>query len=403
MASISGQNTSNIDQVDGFFTTQGGGSGITAPPVLTSGTQAAQVGSSWFNPDVTYGFFRGAATTHKFVKMASIHSYGQYIGIKANGELWYWANSSTYGQAMFTTLNAWTRYGTDSDWTDVTGGQITWGFIKGGDFYFMGYGGWRMRGDGGTGTEISPTLISSSETWEAVSMSNQTTCIRNTSGEMFFAGYNSDYGTGQGTTSGQTATFTQEQNGLTGVTHHMAGYRRCVMVRGGSIYTTGNNQNLMAGPLIASSADINGPTLTYSGTDIVSVATFGDDATLAITTGGQIRMAGEGGQYPRPDNSNVDQKGTTGQANEAFSVLTGAGTGWTFIGGGKTASSSNWAYGIKNGEAYIGGTYTNALGLVMGHSVGTNVWKRIGTTSNFVAIDMTGGNTNEMHCAFSTS
>lgn len=402
MASISGQNTSNIDQVDGFFTTQGGG--VSAQPVVTNGTQLGQNGQPWFNPTLSAEFFRGPqTTTHKFVKMASISSYGQYVGVKANGELWYYAQSNTYGQGLFTTLNAWTRYGTDTDWTDVTGGQITWGFIKGGDFYFMGYGGWRMRGDGGTSTETSPTLISSTETWEAVSMSQQTTCIRNTSGEMFFAGYNSDYGTGQGTTAGQTATFTQEQNGLTGVTFHAAGYRRCVMIRGGQIYTTGNNQNTMAGPLVGGTADINGPILTYSGTDITQVACIGDDATLAITTGGQIRFAGEAGSYARPDNSTVDQKGTTGQANEAFSILTAAGTGWSFILGGKSASSSNYAAGIQNGQAFIGGSYTYLFGTVMGHPTLTSQWKRIGTTSNFVFIDISGGQTGEVHGAFCTS
>ena len=401
MASISGQNTSNIDQVDGFFTTQGGG--LNANPIVTDGTQLGQNGSSWFNTNLTREYFRGPTTTHKFVKMASIHSFGQYIGIKANGEIWYYANVNTYGQSFFTTLNAWTRYGTDSDWTDVTGGNICWGFIKGGGFYFMGYGGWYMRGDGSTSNTTQPTLITSTETWEAVSMSSQITSIRNTSGEMFFSGYNNDYGTGQGTTAGQTTTFTQEQNALSGVTFHTAGYRRCIMVRGGQIFTTGNNQGIMAGPLVGTNADIDGPILTYSGTDIAQVAPFGDDATLAITTGGQIRFAGEASQYPRPDNSNTDQKGTTGQANEAFSILTGAGTGWTFIGGGKTYANANWGYGIQNGQAKIGGGYTSDIAKVMGYPSSTNLWKQIGTTSNFVTIDISGGNINELHCAFSTS
>lgn len=401
MASISGQNTSNIDQVDGFFTTQGGG-GVNPEPILTSGTQAANVAQIWFNSNLNSGFFRGPATTHKFVKVASLHSYGQIIGIKSNGELWYYANSNTYGQGMFTTLNAWTQYGTDTDWTDVTGGQITWGFIKGGNFHFMGYGGWGMRGDGNTFTTNYPELISSTETWEAVSMSNQLTAIRNTSGEMFFSGYNYDYGTGQGTTSGITNPFTQEQNGLTGVTFHTAGYRRTVMVRGGSIYTTGNNQNTMAGPLVSGTADINGPIITYSGTDITQVACFGDDATLAITTGGQIRMAGEGSQRSRPDNNTGDQKGTTGQANEAFSILTGAGSGWTFIGAGKTTSQGNYGFGIKGGAAYFGGTYTNVIGEIFGAALSIN-WRTIGTTTNFVTLGIFGGNTNEIHAVLSTS
>ena len=400
MASISGQNTSNIDQVDGFFTTQGGGA--TAAPVVTNGTQLGQVSEAWFNTAITPDFFRSPTTTHKFVKLASLHDFGQYIGIKANGELWYYANVSTYAQGMFTTLNAWTQYGTDTDWTDVTGGQICWGFIKGGNFHFMGYGGWRMRGDGGADSPIYPELISSAETWEEVSMSNQTTCIRNTSGEMFFAGYNYDYGTGQGTTAGQTATFTQEQNSLTGVTYHTAGYRRCIMVKGGSIYTTGNNQNLMAGPLVSTNADINGPIITYSGTDITKVSSFGDDATLAITTGGQIRFAGSGSQYPRPDNSSMNQQGTTGQSNEAFSILTGAGSGWTYIGGGKTTSASNYGFGIQNGQAKIGGAYSSGIGAVMG-GVATGQWKQIGSTSNFVTLNLSGATTDEIHCAFSTS
>ncbi len=68
MASISGQNTSNIDQVDGFFTTQGGGA--TAAPVVTNGTQLGQVGEAWFNTAITPEFFRSPTTTHKFVKLA---------------------------------------------------------------------------------------------------------------------------------------------------------------------------------------------------------------------------------------------------------------------------------------------------------------------------------------------
>ena len=228
MASISGQSTSNIDNVDGFFTTQGGGSGITANSIDAAGSTGTQtIGSGVIsaNPDVTLDFNIGASVTTRFTKIEGGAESNNFVAITANGELWYnYAPGATY--ANWTTSDStWRRYGTDTDWDDISmdGSQNVVMAVRDGNLWFVGYGASRHRGDGSTSSESSWVEIQDSLTWSKIRLGYRKSIAITTSGHVYFSGYNYDYMTGQGTQSGSTATRTRDQNSLTGVTEAEGG------------------------------------------------------------------------------------------------------------------------------------------------------------------------------------
>jgi len=402
MASISGQNTSNIDQVDGFFTTQGG-SGISPNPIATTGTQLTAGGSLPFNPSVPVDFNRSPVNSNVFVKMTASGQYNQILAIKADGTLWYYATQTSWISGFVSTLNAWTQYGTDTDWEDVEGGSITWAFIKGGEYWFMGYGGYRTRGDGTTLSSSSPVLINNSKTWTQCAMSLNNLVLLSSDGQVWTAGRNLDYGTGQGTTSGYTTTLTREQNNITGATFINAGYYATTFISGGNIYHTGNNQGPWAGPLIGtSSADVNGPTLSYNGGDMVQLTAIGSRSALGIDTSGNIRFSGEAGQRQRPDNNTTDHKATSG-TNIQWGTITGIGLGgWTYVKMGAQSSAVYGCIGIRNGQIWMGGTSINTI--LESITTGTNgYWRQIGTSSNGSTGIVAGTSTVNVKAAYSFS
>lgn len=377
MASISGQSTTNIDQVDGFFTSQGGGA-VPEPLISGSGTQLYGYGTLPYNPSVSLEFNRGLISSNVFVKSAAAPVYRQFVAIKSDGTLWYYATDINWGTQFFTTLNAWTQYGTDTDWMDVTAGANNWGFIKGGFYYFMGYPAFGQRGDGNTSTTSQlPVQTNPSNLWTRVVFGQYNTALLNTSGEVYTCGRNINYGTGLGVTSGNTTTLTREQSNLTGVTDISASYNQLKMVVGGNVYHTGSNGSFNAGPLILSPADVNGPTLSYNGGDIDKVF-GGRSCCIAITTSGQVRHAGQGGGR-RVDNVSTNLGGTTGQPNEQFTLLTAAGSGWTHFDLPNTSSGFYvFHFGIKNGEVY-GSTFASFYEVI--NTTGSFNYYRIGSIS----------------------
>lgn len=376
MASISGQNTTNIDQVDGFFTTQGGGE---LPESVISGTgvQLSANSEMPWNPGITADFNLSPVANHVFVRVAVQQQWSQAIGIKADGTLWYIAKTTTYGQNFFTTLNAWTQYGTDTDWEDVTSSSLNWGFLKGGDYYFMGYGGYGMAGNGTTTTTSSPTLTSTALSFSKVRFGFGHTVLLTTTGEVYTCGQNNDYATGLGVNSGNTLALTRESASLTGVTDIAASYRTTRIVTGGNIYSSGNNQFNHAGPLIASASPTNGPTLGYNGGDINKVWTA-RNFTIGTTATGEVRHAGNGFGR-RVDGSNVNLTGWAGQPNEQFTLLTAGGTGWSsFSFPTATSGASLSVYAIQNGEVYMS-TDTALSAEGWGLPPNTAQYQRIGT------------------------
>ena len=70
MASISGQNTSNIDQVDGFFTSQTGGGGLSTIPLVTGVNMSGGIVPST-RPDMTYEYLNFKITTDNVVELTA--------------------------------------------------------------------------------------------------------------------------------------------------------------------------------------------------------------------------------------------------------------------------------------------------------------------------------------------
>jgi hypothetical protein len=380
MGEISGVPTADIDNVDGFFTTQGGGgTGITPLSVTNTGTQMYGSGSIWANKDVTKDFNIGPAyTANTFTKIVASRQYLQFHAIKSDGTLWYWSFSGSYMGGSFTKNREWHQYGTDTDWTDITAGQQTFGAIKGGNIMFLGYGGHRQRGDGSTSGTSDWITVNTAGNWTKIHHGYRNAWAINSNGEAYATGYGYDYMTGQGSTSTIT-TYTREKNSLTNIVEAAGGYR-CTWLRNssGDVYFTGNNSNGVAGPQITSSSDQNGPLLAVnSSTNYVcsKICNHSYHGGCHIDSTGYLRFNGEASSYLRPDNSTSDRKlGSSGLQ------LTSVGSGWTHYDSADWAGSSSehLGIGIKSGAFWIGGEDSEEFKAVFGQTVNKN-WYQIRT------------------------
>lgn len=380
MGEISGVSTADINNVDGFYTTQGSGSGITANSVSNTGVQMYGSGSIWANPDVTKDFNIGPAnTTHTFTKIAVSRMYLQFHAIKSDGTLWYWSNNNSYmSSTYFTADSTWRQYGTDTDWTDICGGQNTFGAIKGGNIMFLGLGTYRQRGDGSTTSVSNWTTVNTAGNWTKIFHGERIAWAINSGGEAYATGYGYDYMTGQGSTS-TISTYTREKNSLTNIVEASGG-DRCTWLRNssGDVYFTGRNSSNLAGPQITSTSDQNGPLLAVdSSTDYncAKICNMSYHGGCHIDTSGYLRFHGEASSRMRPDNSTTDAKGASSGVQ-----LTSAGTGWTHYDsadwGGST--SEHLGIGIKSGAFWIGGEDSTEFKGTFGQTENSN-WYQVRT------------------------
>jgi len=386
MASISGQSTSNIDQVDGFFTTQGGGSGITPNTLPASGATGTLLlggGSMPANPLVTPDFNIGITTPVSFTKIQSGTSLDEgnktvFIAITSTGELWgcflpgsNWAFGAKDG--------VWRRYGTDSDWDDIGCDPEANCFsaIRNGELWFYGYGAAGQRGDGTTTSAGTWTMVNNALTWVKTSVGYSKIAVIDSNGHVYLSGRNYDYMTAQGTTSGVTTTLTRDQNNLTGVTSVFCDcYRSTGIIANGNVYWTGRNTYQKGGPLLTSTSNINGPTLSYNGGDMVSLS-CNYFATMGVTTSGTLRFAGVNIFGARPDGG-----GSQSSTANAFDTIDGGATGYTFFAiWGSYTDRTFPVLAIQNGQLKIGGG-TNSY--VMKEALGypaNNTWRNVGATT----------------------
>jgi len=383
MGEISGVPTADINNVDGFFTTQGGGSGITPnamPAAGVTGTVLVGNGAITTNPQVTLDFNIGSLDSNRFTKIAARNDVGNVqIAIKANGTLWYWAAPDTDYMTWGTQDSTWRQYGTDTDWTDISSAEQCFSAVKGGDLMFTGRGSYRQRGDGSTSNAYTWIVVNSSLNWVVTSLGWRLHAALTDTGHVYTCGYNYSYMAGRGTTSGSSSTLTREKNNLTGCTHVASSmYRHLKITKDGNVYSTGRNNQSISGPLITSTSDINGPTLSYSGGDIVKMFKGNYYAYFGLTTTGQLRFAGEAGSRCRPDGSTTDMKGTAGMG-----LIDGGATGYTFYNWSQTGSTNQWpAVAIKNGQMTIGGGnlgYT--LKQSLGYAANTTAWVNVGSAT----------------------
>ena len=352
MAEISGVPTADIDNVDGFFTTQGGGGGLSTYP-LTTGAYMSGGGVPTVRPDMTYEYLNYPITTDNIVELTArngTNAAPQIWGRKSDGTLWYYFLSTNSTGGMTVVIGAWTQYGTDTDWEKITSGYQWNMAIKGGDLYACGYS--NDKAHGYTTAAQCPvwTLINSSETWVDVSCGATHTVALTSTGKVFAAGNNGDYRTMQNTASGDTTSFTQEHT-LDTWDAIAAGNSRSLLVKAGNIYSSGRNSPSIS-HFTTSTADLNGPVLTYSGGDIVSIA-FNTYSGTAIDTSGSLRFAGYGNSNGRLDGSTSALLGTS-----AWGAMGGIGadTDWTKVWTNSQTSNVYQTAGIKGGKLYATGT-----------------------------------------------
>ncbi len=383
MAEISGVPTTDIDSVDGFFTTQGG-SGISPYSLPASGVNGSLLiggGSIPANPLVTPDFNIGPLASVSFVKIisgvANTADSTAFLGLTSNGELWYNLQPNVIWKSWATADGTWRRYGTATDYDDISvepdGGCFA--AIRSGVLWFVGYGANGQRGDGSTASSSSWIVVNNSLTWASVSLGMQKIGAVDSNGHAYFSGRQYDYMTGQGTTSGTLTTLTREQNSLTGVTYIFCGpYRTSLIIASGNLYVTGRNYNYKGGGLVGSGT-INGPTLGDNSGDFVSIQ-CNYWCSMAITTTGTLRFAGSASYKPRPDGG-----GNQSTSSNAFDVIDGGATGYTyFYLGGKSSDGQFPAFAIKSGQLKMGGgSYSYGVKVALGFASNNN-WVDVGYT-----------------------
>ena len=375
----SGVEMADIEKISGHDVPAGGG--VTAETPLTgAGTMLAFNGSLGFNSDVDYTFNLRAWSNHTFTTLCASANFFTVWGIKSDGTLWYCATQNDYVNGAISNSDLdgeWHQYESADDWEDLTSGENCYGAIKGGEYWFIGSGSMRQRGDGSTSSVNDWTMMNNSKTWVQVAMGEDHTVLRDSNGEVWTCGYNRDYCTGQGTQSGYLATLTREQNDLTGATWIAAGNYDSTCVISGQVYFTGQNSGPHAGFQSSSSSDRNGFTAVNSSiTDVVSTHHQSRYTMAAITTNGSIRWAGYGSGNGRPDNNTGSLTSSTNQ----LSILTGAGTGWTKLFGCASDPSGNryGGIGFKSGTAYCGGSnFLNPVKALQQNSSSSGAWGSI--------------------------
>jgi hypothetical protein len=382
MAEISGVPTADINNVDGFFTTQGGGGGITPNAMPAAGVNGTTlIGSATIptNPNVTLDFNISPTASETFTKIVVRRNDDNGIlALKADGTLWYNIGPFVSHTSWAVRDSTWRQYGTDTDWTDIAASTNVFSAVKGGALMFNGNGGYYQRGDGITGATNSWVVTNSALTWSKTSMGYYHAMACTTSGHVYYCGYNWNYSTGQGTTAGQTLLWTRDQFNITGVTAVSCGsYTSNRCIASGNIYATGSNSLNSAGPLITVPGDINGPLLQYNGGDIVFVSPPTYWNVFAINTSGQLMFAGAPNTYSRPDNSTRFQQGAAG-----LGIIDGGATGWTFYDSNQNVSGSERpCVAIKNGQLLVGGG-ANSYNLkqALGSPASTTTWVNVGST-----------------------
>ena len=315
-----------------------GGGGTTANPLATSGVQFAEAISVTFNSGLDATFGRGPAATQTFEQIV-MNRYNQFYARKSDGTLWYWFPSSGTGSTYYkpsgtTADGTWRQYGSDTNWNLLAGGYSCFGALRDGDYWFIGQGSNRQRGDGSTSSVSNWTEVNSAGNWTYLWFGYNHAWIVNSSGEAYSSGRGYSYMTGQGTTS-TVSTFTRESASLTNIVEVSGGYRSSYLRNSsGDVYMTGNDQyGKWPQQTSGSQSSVNGPTLAISSTsDYVcgKLGKMGYYGGCNIDTDGYLRYHGNGFYtYLRPDgvitpSSDANKYWNTGAGLRLDSL----GTGW---------------------------------------------------------------------------
>jgi len=231
-----------------------------------------------------------------------------------------------------------------------SGHQHTIAIKTDGTLWAIGNNGDGQFGRGNTTNQYSNFVQIGTDTdWSSVQCGSGFTIALKTDGTLWSAGNNTDGRTGQGTTSGDTISWTQIGTD-SDWTSFSCGENWCVGIRdGGKLYAWGDGASAKLGT--GTTSDVTTPTLVHSDTDWQSVH-CGANYTKAIkTTSGHHYHVGTGGSF----GGGTRGDGSTSSLTSWTRI--GTDTGWTEFVNLKYSSFSYYAAGKKNGSWYVCGAY----------------------------------------------
>lgn len=398
MSKMIGIDTSNIDNVSGFFVTQGGGGAY--DPVAGTGTFTETVPTSGLlrigglrtdtkpgykydpNPSILFstdadGLYMAAQfdTDSSWTKIAMFGTSptgdNATYAINSDGELWGKGRSSSY----LTSTSSWsqiTQSGiVDDGWTDITAsGAVVLG-INSGKLYLLGsrlYG-----GDGATNYHYgSFRQVGSDTDWVSLATGvNHSVAIKGSDRKVYSCGTNSTGRTGLNTSSGTTSTWTlMDATNLDNATNEdidfiACGYETTLVIQNGKAFFCGQNRyNNNAGLSIGTKT-----VLTQIGKDSGTFKTdwsggyVGNYSCHLIDTSGKLWWTGAGSY-------GGGASGNTTNSNNGNFLQIGSDTDWTYVHSTTTAFSSQVAFtAIKGGNGYFWGR--NSYGNVIDSSTST--------------------------------
>lgn len=234
-------------------------------------------------------------------------------------------------------------FGKDHGLAVKTDGTL-WGIGGNGDGEF---------GRGNTTAQYSSFVqIGSDTNWSKVSCGEDFSLALKTTGALYSAGKNSDGRTGQGTTSGDTTSWTQIGSD-TDWTQISASDIHSGAIKGGTLVTWGDAGSGRLGNG-STSGDVTSPAVVNSDTDWQSIHCGAAYIKAIKTTDGHHYHAGLGGSF----GGGTRGDGSTSSTNTFTRI--GSDTGWTEFLELKYGSFSYYAAGKKGGSWYACGTYSKA-------------------------------------------
>jgi len=342
--------------------------------ILYGGTSLRSSQDSFLNgPKVIFSsdFDGKFAITQQNTKNWTKFECGQntFAGIDTDGKLWMCGTDNLYTQQSsdFTTLTQVTGVGdSDTAWTDISVGNNHILAINSGKLFTMGLNNWHHQGTGGTSSIYSLTQFGTDSDWVMVCASNQQSiAVKGSSGNqaLYSAGRNVYGSTGQGTTSGNTTTWTEAiASDGDDYTHITMSYYTSFVVKGGKAYVVGwgGGSNELRGD-----NDTTAYITTFIQTGKIDASTYGTNWTKAycnnrthsylINSSGELWFTGT-------DQSSY-RINTSGHAKDGYYVkVSETGDNWTHIARhdlqtNSTSANHDAQAGINNGKLYIWGRH----------------------------------------------
>ena len=321
-------------------------------------------------------------------------------GIDTDGKLWMCgsATNRTHQSTNITTLTQVTGVGdSDTGWTDVSVGSTHVMAINSGKLYGLGRNSDNELGLTSSGYSTL-TQVGTDTDWQLISCGySYSLAVKGASGSMalYSVGNNGNGRTGQGTTSGDTTTWTEAvASDSDDYTFIEASVATSLAIKGGKVYMVGEgNQELQGNN---STAD----TTTFAQTGKIDASTFGTNWTSGSVSGtacsylinssGELWFAGEASKGHRGDGTNTDAK------NGYHVKVSGTGDSWTQICRsplltGASATKLQVA-GIESGQLYVWGNIVLAyLGTTSTTAV-TNTFTPIDNTNTCAYASLDDGN-----------